>query len=93
MFIDEIYINFTLLVVKFTKEGVGSLAMAISISPSLRHTSSIFAKLLFPMLSMDFPLLVHAQNLNIETVEGSIVKAGHLNSLKNLHRIGSTAIT
>ena len=78
---------------KFTNESVDFLAMAISISSSLRHTSSIFAKLLFPVVSMDFPLLVHVQNLNIETVEGSIVKAGHLNSLKNLDRIGSTAIT
>ena len=67
---------------KFTNEGVGSLAMAISISSSLRHTSSIFAKLLFPVVSMDFLLLVHVQNLNKETVEGSIVKTGHLNNSK-----------
>ena len=64
--------------------------MAISVSSSLRRISSIFAKLLFPVVSMDFPQLVHVQNLSKETVEGSIVKAGHL---KNLDRIGSTAIT
>lgn len=75
---------------KFTNEGLGSLAMAISISSSLRHISLIFAKLLFLVESTDFPVLVHVQNLNKETVEGSIVKAGHL---KNLDRMGSTAIT
>ena len=75
---------------KFTNEGVDFLAMAISISSSLRHISSIFAKLLFPVVSKDFLLLVHIQNLNKESVEGSIVKAGHL---KNLDRIGLTAIT
>ena len=64
--------------------------MAISVSSSLRHISSIFAKLLFPVVSTDFPWLVHVQNLSKEIVEGSIVKAGHL---KNLDRIGSTAIT
>ena len=64
--------------------------MAISISSSLRHISSILAKLLFPVVSMDFPLLIHVQNLNNESVEGSIVKAGHL---QNLDRIGSTTVT
>ena len=75
---------------KFTDESVDFLPMAISISSSLRHISLIFAKLLFLVVSKDFLLLVHVQNLNKETVEGSIVKAGHL---KNLDRIGSTAIT
>ena len=36
-------------------ESVGFLAMAISISSSLRHISSIFAKLLLPVFSKDFP--------------------------------------
>ena len=90
LFIDVVNIHLTLLFVKFTNESVGFLAMAISISSSLSHISSIFAKLLFPVVSKDFPFVVHVQNLNKETVEGSIVKAGHL---KNLDRIGSTAIT
>ena len=47
------YIHLTLLVVKVTKESVDFLAMAISISSSLRHISLIFAKLLFPVVSMD----------------------------------------
>ena len=47
------YIHLTLLVVKDTKESVDFLAMAISISSSLRHISFIFAKLLFPVVSMD----------------------------------------
>ena len=75
---------------KFTNESVDFLLMAISISSSLRHISLIFAKLLFLVVPKDFPLLVHVQNLNKETVEGSVVKAGHL---KKLDRIGSTTIT
>ena len=67
---------------KFTDESVDFLPMAISISSSLRHISLMFAKLLFPVVSKDFLLLVHVQNLNKETVEGSIVKAGHLNNSK-----------
>lgn len=67
---------------KFTDESVDFLPMAISISSSLRHISLMFAKLLFLVVSKDFLLLVHVQNLNKETVEGSIVKAGHLNSSK-----------